>query len=182
MSESAPLVTAEELERFTSDDWRYELVEGRVVRMSPVAFEHGRVAMRFAAPLYRYVERHRLGVVMTEVGFKLSANPDTVRAPDVAFIRSDRVPPPHVKGFFAGAPDLAVEVLSPDDFRHDLRRKIEEYLTCGAAVVLVIDPSSRTVRAHRQTMPTAIWQDDADVVDLDDIVPGFTCTIREIFG
>src|SRR5262245_11514581 len=181
MSKSAPLVTAEELEKFPDDDYRYELVEGRVIKMSPVGFEHGRIVQRFGARLHRYVEEHHLGAIVNEVGFKLASNPDTVRGPDIAFVRLDRIPKPDPRGFIRGAPDLAVEVLSPDDRPSEVRAKIDEYLACGVPLVLVIDPVKRTAAAHRQTGPPQISRGD-DAVDLGDVVPGFSCTIPEIFG
>jgi Uma2 family endonuclease len=92
MSEPARLVTAEELEKFPDDDFRYELVEGRVLRMTPVGYVHGRIVMRFGSLLEQHVRSQRLGVVLTEVGVKLKSVPDTVRAPDLAFIRRERIP------------------------------------------------------------------------------------------
>jgi len=181
MSKNSPLITAEELERFPDDDYRYELVEGRVIRMSPVGFQHGRIVPRFASLLHRHVEEHGLGAIVSEVGFKLASNPDTVRAPDIAFLRLDRIPKPDPRGFIGGAPDLAVEVLSPDDRPAEVRAKTEEYLACGVPLVLVIDPIQRTAAAHRQMGPAQISRED-DIVDLGDVVPGFSCSIPEIFG
>ena len=93
MSETR-LVTAEELERFPDDDYRYELVEGRVVRMSPVGYQHGKIVARLIFLLHRHLLDMPSGIVVTEVGFKLAANPDTVRGPDVAFVRNERMPSP----------------------------------------------------------------------------------------
>ena len=181
MSKSAPLVTADELERFPDDDYRYELVEGRVIRMSPVGFEHGRIVPRLTALLHRHVEEHHLGAIVNEVGFKLASNPDTVRAPDIAFLRLDRIPRPAPRGFIKGAPDLAVEVLSPDDRPSEVRAKTTDYLASGVPLVLVLDPVGRTVTACRLKEPPQISRGD-DVVDIGDVVPGFVCTIPEIFG
>ena len=111
MPEATPLVTADELERFPRDDRRYELVEGRVVPMSPVNLSHGRIVINVGALLRQHVRAHKLGVVGAGVGVKLKLKPDTVRAPDVAFIRRDRIPSTALKGFWNGPPDLAVEVL-----------------------------------------------------------------------
>lgn len=181
MPEINPLVTAEELERFPSDDYRYELVEGRIIRMSPVGFEHGRTVIRLGALLYQHVRELDLGAVVTEVGFTLARNPDTVRAPDVAFIRSSRTPSPDSRGFFTGPPDLAVEVLSPDDRPSDVRKKVEEYLTHGAAVVVVVNPAKRTVTLYRRMVPPRTLRHDSDQIDLGDVVPGFTCSLPEVF-
>lgn len=117
-------VTADELLAMPDDGYRYELVKGELIQMSPPGEEHGSVAMRLAARLYFYVEEYNLGVVYAaETGFKLESDPDTVRAPDVAFLsRARREPAGRVDGYWSGAPDLAVEVLSPDD----RRRKVDE--------------------------------------------------------
>jgi Uma2 family endonuclease len=125
MSEAARLVTAEELERFPDDGYKYELVEGRVVRMSPVGYLHARTVTRFAFIVERHVRAGDLGDVLVELGVKLASNPDTVRAPDVAFIRRDRIPSPSPRGFWKGVADLAVEVLSPDDKPSETRTKIK---------------------------------------------------------
>jgi Uma2 family endonuclease len=91
MSDITPLVTAEELQRLPDDGYRYELVGGRLIRMSPVNFDHGRVVMRIGFLLSRHLEQLPVGVIGTEIGFKLASNPDTVRGPDIAFVRNGRV-------------------------------------------------------------------------------------------
>src|SRR5262245_25901690 len=181
MSHAAPLVTAEELERMPEDDYRYELVEGRLIRMSPAAPLHGSLAANFIMLLGPHVRAHNLGAVGTEVGFKLVSNPDTVRAPDVSLIRRERFPSTGFRrGFWQGPPDLAVEVLSPDDVYTDTRRKIDEYLRTGCLAVVVLDPDDQTVTIHRRLSVPAILTID-DTLDLDDVVPGFSCPVREIF-
>src|SRR2546428_842720 len=144
MSETLRLVTAEELEKLPDDGYRYELVEGRVIRMSPVGYLHGKTAVQLIFLLQRHLSGRHLGVAFTELGFKLASNPDTVRAPDVAFIRQDRIPA-NPRGFWAGPPDLAVEVLSPDDRPSEVQNKVEEYLRRGVPLVVVIDPEDKTV-------------------------------------
>ncbi len=180
MSDTTHLVTAEELEKFPDDDYRYELVEGRVIRMSPTGAVHGHVVMRLGARLIGHVDTHRLGFVLTEVGFRLSSSPDTVRAPDLAFIRRERLPQGTLpRGFWTGPPDLAVEVLSPDDRPSDVHAKISDYLTHGVPLVVVIDPDERSVIAHRPSAPP-ITLGVADFLDLDDVVQGFRCAVQDI--
>ena len=97
--------------------------------MSPAGFDHGRFASRIDAALENHVSRHGLGVVTTaEAGFQVAHDPDTVRAPDVAFVRAHRIPSGGVKGFFQGAPDLAVEVVSPSDRASEVTAKVQEVL------------------------------------------------------
>jgi Uma2 family endonuclease len=180
MSEATRLVTADELQKLPDDDYKYELVAGRVIRMSPVGFRHGRTVMRFGAALDRFARARSLGVIVTEVGFTLATNPDTVRAPDIAFVRQDRIPSPDPRGFWQGPPDLAIEVLSPDDRPREIRTKVNEYLAHGVPLVVHVDPDEKTVAVFRPSLqPITLGLDD--VLDLSDVVAGFTCTVREIF-
>ena len=181
MSDTTHLVTADELEKLPDDDHRYELVEGRVIRMSPTGAVHGWLVMHFGARLTKHVQSTGIGLVFTELGFRLSSSPDTVRAPDLAFIRRERLADAALpRGFWQGPPDLAVEVLSPDDRPSDVRTKVAEYLAHGVPLVVVIDPDARTVTTHRRSVPP-LTLGTADLLDLDDVVPGFGCRIREIF-
>jgi Uma2 family endonuclease len=180
MSHTARLVTADEFETLAAGDHRCELVDGRVVRMTPVGFRHGRVVMAFGLLLGAHVKARKLGVVCTEVGFQLTSNPDTVRAPDLAFVEQTRIPTTDPKGFWRGAPDMAIEVLSPDDRRSDIEIKIDECLARGVRLVVVLDPDESTVSLCRRSMPAIVLRDD-ETIDLDDVVPGFQCTVREVF-
>jgi Uma2 family endonuclease len=181
MSETR-LVTAEELERMPDDPLnRYELVEGRLVRMSPVSFDHGRIVARLLFLLSRHLNHTPVGVVVADVGVKLASNPDTVRGPDVAFLRSDRLPPRGTRGFLHDSPDAVIEVLSPGDRPADMRRKVAEYLDKGIAAVVVIDPKGATATAFRPTGAPAILREEHDVLDLGDVIPGFRCSLQEIF-
>jgi Uma2 family endonuclease len=180
MSDAAHLVTAEEFEKLPGYDHRYELVEGRIILMSQVSFAHGRTVARLCALLHGYLRGGNLGVVVTEVGFTLKSNPDTVRAPDVAFIRQERLPATDPRGFWKGPPDLAIEVLSPDDRPGEIRAKVDEYLSHGVALVVVLDPDETTATLFRpSTPPLALGADE--MLDLSDVVAGFRCTVREIF-
>jgi len=179
MSEAARLVTAEELEKFPDDDRRYELVEGRLICMTPVGFQHGRIVMHFGSLLHQHVQSRKLGVVMTEVGFKLASNTDNVRAPDIAFIRQDRIPRSEPRGFWNGPADLAVEVLSPEDRQSDVLTKVEQYLMRGVALVVAIDPVAETAATFRRSAPSATLH-GVELLDLDDVVPGFRCRVEEI--
>jgi Uma2 family endonuclease len=182
MSETTRFVTADELEKLSDDDCRYELVAGRLIRMSPVGYLHGKIVLQFAALLGRYLESRGVGTAVIEVGFKLASNPDTVRAPDLAFIRQERIPPLDPKGFWEGPPDLAVEVLSPQDRSSDVQEKVEEYLSGGVTLVLVVDPDSKSVVAYRRLSPPVALRAGDDVLEFDDSVPGFRCRVRDIVG
>ncbi len=181
MSDAARLVTAAQLEKFPDDDYRYELVEGRVIRMSPVGYQHGRLVARLLVLLDQHLRRHNLGVAVTEVGFTIASDPDTVRAPDIAFIRQNRLPAIDPRGFWQGPPDLAIEVLSPDDRPSEVRIKVEEYLACGVPLVLVINPDEKSVTTFRPSRSSTTLRGDEEILGLDEVVSGFRCTLREIF-
>ena len=182
MSESTRLVTAEEFERIPHDPPfnRFELVEGRVVRMSPVSFEHGRVVMRLGLVLGRHLEQQPVGAIGADVGFKLASNPDTVRGPDVAFLRKERVPADG-RGFYKGPPDLVIEVLSPDDRPGEVRAKTEQYLATGVAVVVIVDPEERATMTFRPGSSPVALSLPSDVLDLSDAIAGFRCSLHDIF-
>jgi len=151
------IATADDL-LAAGDIGRCELVRGELLMMSPAGFEHGVITQRIAAFLHGYVSGNvsgrRLGVVTAaETGFVLARSPDTVRAPDVAFVAESRLPHGRTVGYFEGAPDLAIEVLSPSETRDEAARaraigKISDWLAAGCVEVWSVDPASRTVTVH----------------------------------
>lgn len=179
--QTIPLVTAEELFRMPDDDFKYELVDGRLIKMSPTGAQHGVIAIRLAAVLNRHVEDRGLGVALT-AGFKLRSDPDTVREPDIAFVRRERIPASGVPvAYWLGPPDLAVEVISPTDRPGYLKRKVADYLSCGVQMIWVIHPRTRTVTVYRPGSPPAIFA-EADTLDGADVIPGFTYQISRLFA
>ena len=149
--------------------------------MTPAGYGHGRVIGRLTARLGAFVEQQKLGDVLgAETGFLLSRNPDTVRAPDVAFISARRLPPPNTRGYLEAAPDLAVEVLSPNDAAGDVLDKVHDWLTAGTLAVWIIDPSRKTIGVYRPNAPVSLLQ-ASDTLIIDDVLPGFRLSVREIF-
>jgi Uma2 family endonuclease len=142
----AHLLTAEEAFWLNPVE-RWELVEGRIVEVSPVKKRHGRIVARLGRLLEEFVETRRLGeVYVGDVGFILRRDPDTVRAPDLAFIRTARLPEVEEETFSSVVPDMAIEILSPSDRWAEVERKIAEYLTAGVASVWVLDPTRSEAR------------------------------------
>jgi Uma2 family endonuclease len=164
------------------DGYRYELIEGELVRMAPAGSEHGATIMNIGGPLSQYVKANKLGVVFgAETGFKIASDPDTVRAPDVAFVRSGRIPPSGVpKGYWPGAPDLAIEVISPGDTYGEVEDKVNDWLDAGAQMVIVMNPRNRTIKVHRSKTDVTVLA-ESDELDCDDVVPGFRSKISEFF-
>ena len=175
------LLTADDLVRLQPPHKRTELVRGRMIVRGPAGFQHGDVAMTLSLLIGTFVKKHNLGrILAAETGFKLFTDPDTVRAPDVAFVSHDRIPDPMPRGFAPFAPDLAVEVLSPDDRPGEVLEKVADWLKAGTRLVWVIDPERRSARAYRED-GTIEMLPESGILDGEDVLPGFTCEVRELF-
>jgi len=172
----------EDLYLMPADDMHHELVHGVLVSEPLAGPRHGRVAATIVQLLGRHVRKHRLGVVLTcDTGFVLHRSPDTVRGPDVAFIsrrRYDAVP--DEVGAFPGAPDLAVEVLSPHDRASRVHAKVADYLAAGTPLVWVVDPDRATVTTYRALLEPQFLEGDAEL-SAEDILPGFRIAVARLF-
>lgn len=159
---------------------RAELVGGQVVELAPLGFRHGEIAMTIGTLLHEHVTRGGLGAVVADTGFILSRDPPTVRAPDVAVVLAPRVPSPRPVRFFPGPPDLAVEVLSPDDRPGESTAKVADYLRAGTRAVWIVDPESRTVTVHTRGGATRYAVDET--LDGAPVVPSLRLPIGIILG
>lgn len=173
--------TADELLRMPRGSQRYELVRGELRQSMPAGHEHGRLAMRIALSLARHVEAAALGeVYAAETGFQLAE--DHVRAPDVAFVRSERVTQMGAApGYWPGAPDLAVEVLSPNDRYTDVEEKVADWLAAGTRMVVVVNPARRSLTVIRSPADVQVLSETA-TLDGDDVVPGWRLPAAAIFS
>jgi len=184
----AVCVTADDLTALPDDTWLYELVEGRLVRVPPVGFEHGDLETELAAELRNFVRVRALGRVVTgEAGFHLSApgEPDTVLGADVAFIAAERIPQRGTREWRAFprlAPDLVVEIASPGQGRRELATKARMWMRSGVRLLWVIWPDVRQVevwQAGANEPVVTLWEQDH--LDGGDVLPGFRHAVSQLF-
>ena len=177
------LVTADDLYNMPDHGGRNELVKGEIVPMSPASTKHGQLAFRLAFKVGLFVAENKLGeVYAAETGFTISQNPDTVRAPDVAFVTGSRMPEEGIpaSGFWAIAPDLVAEVISPNDRMSEVQDKVTDYLNAGVRLVWLVDPKTRTVTVYQSFKEVQILL-EGDVLEGGDVLPGFQLVLAELF-
>lgn len=177
------LHTADDLLALPDDGMRHELVKGELRSMTPAGSEHGVVAMNLATFVAPFVRTSRLGLVFTaETGFRIASEPDTVRAPDLAFVAGKRIPDSGIpKGFWPGAPDLAAEVVSPGDRYEEVEEKVLDWLRAGTRLVWVVNPRTRTVAVHEQHGNITLLT-ESETLTGGDVLPGFECRVAELFA
>jgi Uma2 family endonuclease len=182
MTTTQTRMTADELLRMPDDGMRHELIRGELTMMAPAGNEHGEIAHNVSLLLGNHVKAERLGkVLICDPGFIIERDPDTVRAPDVAFISKERVPASGLpKGFAPFAPDIAVEVLSPSDAQVEVEEKIDQWLRAGVTLVWVVNPRIRTVTVHRTGRDPRILREN-DTLGGEEVCPGFSVRVAEIF-
>ena len=182
MSTAARVTTADELLSMPDDGFRYELIEGGLIKMTPAGFEHGIITQNLSELLSQFVKKHGLGLVPTaETGFLISRDPDTVRAPDVAFVRKNQLERCGLPAsYFPEAPALVVEVVSPDDTAEKVDAKIRNWLSAGSELAWVVYPGGRTVTVYRSLDEIRVLTEQ-DQLDGENVVPGFQCRVADIF-
>jgi Uma2 family endonuclease len=182
MSTGTATMTADELWKLPDDGMRRELVRGELREMMPPGFQHGRVAMRLGVLLDAHVRENGLGeTVAAETGFFIERDPDTVRAPDAAFVSRERygkLGP--TKRYWPEAPDFAAEVVSPEDTFREVEEKALQWLDAGTKAVLVVDPARRTATVYRGRQDVRVFEGDQPI-DLADAVPGWQPKLSELF-
>ena len=177
------LLTAEELPALSSEGKRAELVEGELIVIAPAGGRHGRIANTIAYLLTGHSLGGRGGTVFAaETGFVLRRDPDTVRAPDVAFISADRLGPDGAPpGYLEMAPDLAVEVVSPNDSAASVQSKVEEWLGAGTRLVWVAYPDTQSVAVYRSLHEAEVLS-ESDTLGGAPVLAGFAVPVRNLFA
>ena len=174
------LITGDELARMPDHELT-ELIDGRIVPLSPTNSEHGRIEFRVAALINSIVSTQNLGLIMVgEVGIFTRWNPDRVRGADIVFISHEQYDRrTKTRGFLDVAPELVVEILSPE--RPDTDQKVIEYLAIGVRLVLVVDPDARTITTHRPN-GALMCHTESDAVPCQDVLPGFSLAVANVFS
>ncbi len=179
---ASTLTTAEDLLRMPRGRARHELVRGELRVMCLPGARHGRIALRIGRLLDTHASQTGAGVAFGELGFLLARDPDTVRGPDAAFISRERYDAVgETTKYWPGPPDLAVEVLSPNDTFREVQEKAREWVAAGCTAVLVLDPDERTATVYRAGGDSHIYAGE-ERVDLSDAVPDFRVAVGELFG
>jgi Uma2 family endonuclease len=182
MATTEKLLTAEEFEQVPDDGKRYELIDGELREMPPTVSWHGEVESKLVVRVGSHVETHRLGIVSCgETLYIVRRNPDRVRAANIAFLRQDRVPSLEARQHIMEViPDLVVEILSKSDTIEEINDKIDDWLHAGVQMLWVVDPFRRTVTIYRPGLDPVLLGERA-TLEGDPVVPGFRCSVAEMF-
>jgi Uma2 family endonuclease len=176
-------MTADELLRLPDNGMRRELIAGELHEMPPAGGEHGFIGGNALGDLRAYLKQHPEiggGFFTAETGFRLSRNPDTVRAPDVAYVGPDRLHLARVGGFPELAPDFVVEVVSPGDRAGEIQQKAEEWLRAGVRLVWVMYPATRSAMIYLADGTVQLLHAD-DTITGEPVLPGFACRLGDLF-
>ncbi len=175
------VLTAEELWSLPVTDTRRELVRGEVVEAMPPGGRHGAIAVILAMLLRIWTQKSLGGYVGVEAGYILHRKPDTVRGPDVSYIRADRIRTSGIpEGFWTLAPDLAVEIVSPSETADEVREKVRDFLQAGTPLVWTVYPRTQEVVAHTADGLARTYSGE-DVLEFPDVLPAFSCKVVELF-
>ena len=177
------LLTADDLLRLYGKGVRGELIRGVLHETMPAGLRHGKIAMRLGAKFVTHVAPAELGHVFgSDSGVLLETDPDTVREPDIAYVSLERLPlDADIDGYCPVAPDLVVEIKSPSDSEREVDDKATMWLNFGVRMALVINPETGTIQVRQPDLPLVILPMD-DTLDGGDVLPGFSCPVREILG
>ena len=176
------LLTAADLLRLYGEGVRGELIRGVLHETMSTGVEHGTIVMNLGILLGVFIKPRKLGVLMgSDAGVWLERDPDTVREPDIAYFSAERLPPGvRITGYAEVPPDLVVEIVSPSDSPREVHDKVWMWLSYGVRLVWVVQPDTRTVDIHAPGR-AVVTLDERDRIDGLDVLPGFSCAVREVF-
>ena len=179
---TSQLLTAEDVERIALPGKQVELVRGRLVVREPPGTWHGVIAANLTCLMGDFVRAHGLGIVAAQdTGFKIATDPDTIRAPDLAFVGREGAQRIPRRGYAELAPDLVVEVLSPGDTPGEVLAKVADWLAAGTRLVWLVDPERSEVRIYRRDGTLSVLR-ESDSLDGEDVLPGFSCPLRDVLS
>ncbi|MBA2753688.1 MAG: Uma2 family endonuclease [Chloroflexia bacterium] len=175
------MMTVEEYESLPEHGQKHELLRGELISVSP-NYLHGLLQSRIVISLGRFVEAHGLGDVVTETAFEIPTDPPTVLMPDIAFVRAAATPAAEQRTlrYAHVVPDLVVEVISPSETTRSIRTKVAAYLDHGVGMVMLVYPESKEVALWPSDGSTRSFE-EADVLDVGDVVPAFTLALSHLF-
>ncbi|MBM2827284.1 MAG: hypothetical protein HW403_1348 [Dehalococcoidia bacterium] len=182
MSIEKTLVMAEHLLTMPKDGYRYALVKGELRKMPLNGARHGSTVALILSFVGDFVRNHKLGKTFAPgTGFLLYRAPDTVRAPDVAFVSRERLPEGEIPAtFLEMAPDLVVEVVSPNDTAAEVQEKVEEWLRAGTRMVWVVYPNIHSVTVFRSLSEVQVLG-ESESLNSAPVLPGFSCQVNQLF-
>lgn len=176
-------MTADDLLRLPDDGMRRELIAGELHEMPSAGGEHGYVGGSALGELRAFLKQHPEiggGFFAAETGFRLSSDPDTVRAPDVAYVGPDRLAKARARGFPELAPDFVVEVVSPNDTAAEIQQKMDEWLQAGVRLAWVLFPATRSAMTYLADGTVHLLHAD-DTIMAEPVLPGFACRLGDLF-
>ena len=176
------LLTADALLRLYSEGVRGELIRGALCKTKPAGLTHGEIVMNLGGALGNFIRPRRLGrLVGSDSGMMLERDPDTVREPDIAFISAQKLPlNVRLSGYYEGAPDLVVEIVSPSAGPREVYHKARMWISFGVPLVWVVNPENRSVEVHRPHQPL-LSLTESDILDGGEVLPGFNYPVRDLF-
>ncbi|MEX2216342.1 MAG: Uma2 family endonuclease [Phycisphaeraceae bacterium] len=182
MTTTLHITTADQLLRHASELGPCELFAGQLIHKKFAGFDQGCIGSTIASAMYLHAKHHRLGVVTSaDTGFLLRKNPDTVLAPDTAFVARARIPAHGIRGYFPGPPDLAVEVRSPRDTIEKARKKAKLWIESGCRLAWLIDPEPKAAYVFRPGAAKPLVLKGDVALDGEEVLPGFKLALGDVF-
>ena len=175
------VLTLKDFERLPEDGTLHELSEGELISVTRPRIRHMLAAANLHESLLDYVRPRRLGRVFLEGNFLLAKDPPTLRVPDVSFVSQERTSRWEIDGWVDGAPELAVEVVSPSETARDLEKKVRQYLAAGSQLVWVIYPETQTIHVFGPDLSVRILT-ETDTLDAPDLFPGWSVPVSDLLA